>query len=633
MSEEYIKARKAAEKTVHRLETDHKSPYLPVLDDMVNSDQLVKVHLGFLDIPLDLVTGTKTAGRQQAFAGDFMPLMETGTEFAVKWDSVYAYQVKEGISDPVTVYEYKRHFYVLEGNKRVSVLKYLDAPAVRADVTRVMPQEEDELYNAFLRFYNVCPLYEIGFSDPVSYRKLAEMMNEDLEHPWAEESVSKLKGAYVRFLSVFEKDDKYHGKVNPCDAFLTYMTIYGFDEVRYAGVEEIRKKLLAAGKEILIQASGQIKVRENPDQVRNKVLNIRKIIPAYTENKPLRIAFVYDQSPETSMYDQEHEVGRRFLGKRFGKIVQTCCYTNAAEGTALRDCLDKAAAKNDVVFTVTPQQMQETLNAAVRHPAVQFMNCSIHQFSNAVRTYEVRSYEVKFLMGLLAGILCENHRIAYIADAPVYGSIASANAFAIGVSMTDPKAEVYLAWSGVDDEDWFELLKPMGVNVFCGPDLADPQDDNIVTGLCMINEEGKTCSLAQPVINRAKYYEMIVQRIISGDWRINYAGDLAAVNEWWGISAGVLDINISSSVPDSCRKLIRRLKKDIAKDRFHPFAGKLCSRDGVVQKKGRLTVEEIIHMDWLNENVMGIIPAYEELNEDARKLAEVSGIASIREHS
>lgn len=633
MSEEYIKARKAAEKTVHRMEADLQSPYLPVLDDMVDSDLLVKVHLGIFDIPLNLVAGTKTAGRQQVFSSDFMPLMEAGSEFAMKWDSVYAYQVKEGISDPVSVYEYKRRFYVLEGNKRVSVLKYLGAPVILADVTRVMPQEEDELYSAFLRFYNVCPLYEIGFSQPGSYRKLAEMMGEDLDHPWDEDSVSKLKGAYVRFLSVFEKDERYHDKANPGDAFLTYMTIYGFDEVRYAGAEEIRKKLHAAGREILTQASGQITVREKPDQVRNKVIDIRKILPAYTENRPLKIAFVYDRSPETSMYDQEHEVGRRYLERRFGKIVQTSFFSNAAEGKQLRDCLDLAAGKNDVVFTVTPQQMQETLNAAIRHPAVQFMNCSIHQSSNAVRTYEVRSYEVKFLMGLIAGILCENHRIAYIADAPLYGSIAAVNAFALGVSMTDPEAEVYLAWSGVDDEDWFETLEPLDVKLFCGPDLADPRDDSIVSGLCMIDEDGKTRSLAQPVINRAKYYELIVQRMISGDWKISHAGDQAAVNEWWGISAGVLDINISSSVPDSCRKLIKQLKKDIAKERFHPFAGKICSKDDVVQEKGRLSAEEIIHMDWLNENVIGIIPVYEELNENARKLADVSGIASLREHS
>ena len=50
----------------------------------------------------------------------------------------------EGIRDPITCYEYMGRFYVQEGNKRVSVLKYFDASSITGNVTRVVPQYSDD---------------------------------------------------------------------------------------------------------------------------------------------------------------------------------------------------------------------------------------------------------------------------------------------------------------------------------------------------------------------------------------------------------------------------------------------------------------------------------------------------------
>lgn len=44
-----------------------------------------EVNLGLVDIPLDQIAGTKTAGRTNAFASNFMPLLPRDSEFAVKW--------------------------------------------------------------------------------------------------------------------------------------------------------------------------------------------------------------------------------------------------------------------------------------------------------------------------------------------------------------------------------------------------------------------------------------------------------------------------------------------------------------------------------------------------------------------
>ena len=47
--------------------------------------------------------------------------------------------MEEGIHDPIRCYEYLGHFYVQEGNKRVSVLKYFGADSIPATVIRIVP--------------------------------------------------------------------------------------------------------------------------------------------------------------------------------------------------------------------------------------------------------------------------------------------------------------------------------------------------------------------------------------------------------------------------------------------------------------------------------------------------------------
>ena len=61
---------------------------------------------------------------------------------------------EEGIREPVQAFEFMNRFYVQEGNKRVSVLKYFGAASIRARVTRILPKRtgtpENRVYFEFL---------------------------------------------------------------------------------------------------------------------------------------------------------------------------------------------------------------------------------------------------------------------------------------------------------------------------------------------------------------------------------------------------------------------------------------------------------------------------------------------------
>ena len=169
MEEAYRQARKRGEQERRRAISQSEHPYLTDLDSLVA--QLPcgqRENIGLRDIPLEMVVGTVTKGRQSAFSCNFMPLLPWNTEFARKWSNLYDIQISEGYRDPIIVTEFMHRFYVQEGNKRVSVLKFLDAPTVSAKVTRLYPGKwdsvESRLYGEFCAFWYVCPLYEIEFS-------------------------------------------------------------------------------------------------------------------------------------------------------------------------------------------------------------------------------------------------------------------------------------------------------------------------------------------------------------------------------------------------------------------------------------------------------------------------------------
>ena len=94
------------------------------------------------------------------------------------------------------------------------------------------------------------------------------------------------------------------------------------------------------------------------------------------------------------------------------------------------------------------------------------------------------------------------------------------------------------------------------------------------------------------------------------------------------MSADVIDVICSEDIPHGTHRLIEFLKSSIRADDFHPFDGLIYSQNGIIRcEKGRsLSAEEIITMDWLAENVIGEIPEFEELTEEAQALVQLQGV-------
>ena len=122
-------------------------------------------------------------------------------------DTLYKYQVEEGIQEPVVAYEFMNQFYVQEGNKRVSVMKYLGAYSIPGSVTRLIPKRTDDkenrLYYEFLDFYRISSNCDVWFSKEGSYKKLLELMGMEPDQVWTQEERLFFRSSYGRFAKAY----------------------------------------------------------------------------------------------------------------------------------------------------------------------------------------------------------------------------------------------------------------------------------------------------------------------------------------------------------------------------------------------------------------------------------------------
>ena len=246
---DYVKARKLGEKSYRHELTRGRYPYLPALDEMLPNRQTLKEEaIGVCEIPIYLICGTLTKGRQEAFAKNYMPLLEPESEFAAKWIHLLSYQVNEGIADAVKAYEFMGRFYIAEGNKRVSVLKYLEQPDILADVTRILiPDDstspEANIYREFMTFFKCTGIYGIYFSHEGCYSKLAGLCGMSLTSRWSDDVILTLKSAFYRFSRLYSEHCGGNSSIMFGDAFMIYADTFKPSSLAGDSDSEIRAKL------------------------------------------------------------------------------------------------------------------------------------------------------------------------------------------------------------------------------------------------------------------------------------------------------------------------------------------------------------------------------------------------------
>ncbi len=631
-SEYYLKALKTGKNTYRRAVAEGRYPYLPALDSFIDKNMVrTEEPLGLVSIPLNQIAGTKTVGRQTSFACDFMPLMPEKSEFAWKWDSVAQYHLDQGVGDPIEAYEFMNRFYVLEGNKRVSVLKFFNADSVEGTVTRLVPYETDakdnQIYYEFMDFYRDSQINYLSFSDVGSFPRLIKAVGKKSGEKWTDDEKMDFRACYYQFAEIFNA--RYHDRnVTPADALLFYLSLYPYEQVREKTVDQMRadmdkvlENLPILSEENKTDVSVVYRPSEDPGEgVFTRFFRLNKV-------RQLKSAFIHDKPASDSGWTYMHELGRMSLENTFGERISTEAHFLKDSETDISELLEETIASgNHVIFTTSSKFLAASLKASIEHPEAKILNCSLGQPYTTLRTYYGRLYEAKYLCGMVAGAMTPNDRIAYQAPFPNYGAIADINAFTLGARMVNPRAQVYLHWeSRKDEEPLRELLLRENISVISDNDTIRPSSKERVYGL-YTTEGGSMKRLAVPIWNWGKFYERIIRDFLQGNWdSVREAKEKPAINYWWGISSGIIDLIMSDELPSGIRTLTNMVRGEMYMDYFHPFWGTFLTQDKTTagQPDQALPAEEIIRMDYLADGVIGSIPRREELNADAREVIEL----------
>ncbi len=583
-----------------------------VLDEIVQQNRTMGyVNRPMRELLLSDIVGTYTSGRAYSFSASFYPLHSENSEFAAKWVALCRAHMTEGLRDPIEVYEYLWQYYVVEGNKRVSVLKHFEAETVMAKITRIIPQFSDddplqELYYAFLQYDRNGFFQGIRLSSSEKYRQLEELEKEKLEENPALKDV-KWGSVQVCFNVACRQAGilKDHG-----DALFEYIKLYGLPH------EDLIETLTTR----LSSLKPQLSLVENADSEPVLVLETKEeeepglIQRLFSSRKSAKVVFAYEEGKTAENWIGAHDRGRQEMEEALGDRVTTLVLNDLTPETCYQRLCEEATGA-DLVLVTSGSLHMGALRFALENPDITLLVCSRVHMDARLHTYYGRYYETTFLCGMVAGLATQNNHIAYVTPMVEGRTTNDINAFAIGVKSVNPKAKVVLAQEIVEPEDEASYRAAVQAAAAKGADIVmtplypearlSEMPKDVFSAVFSVNEQGDVQEfLAAPAWEWGRFYMEIVKSYLNRSLEILGAAsdsETGVTGLWWGLGTGVLRLRTGKSLGVSADNMVRYLRGSIALGRFNPFHGPISDQNGVERIPAQTDPRpyDIMGMSWL----------------------------------
>ena len=565
-----------------------------------------------------------------------MPLLEPDTEFAAKWSNLCDAHLEEGIHTPIIAFEYMNRFYVQEGNKRVSVLKYYGAVKIPGTVTRLIPARtedlENKIYYEFLDFYKLSKVNYVHFSKLGGYSKLQTLVCKASGEAWSEDDRLNFAAFYTMFHQQFEALGGRSLGLTTGDALLVYLSVYRYADACESTPTEVRENLARLWDEVKILAEPHaVELLLEPKQSSEPLLSKLNIFSSRPSE--LRVVFLHEYNAKISAWVRAHDEGRDALAKVFPDKVYISCYEDVNPEVDAEQILEEVAHNNaDVVFATSVRMYNACLKVAAQHPKTRILNCSLNAPHPLVRTYYPRTYEVTYLLGMLAGIVSHSDKVGYVAANPVYGVPAAINAFARGLRTVRPNSHILLRWACLQEPG-----KPLDfsdcpdIELFYACSPFEPTSSAREYGLCRRMPDGSIQPVALPVWKWEVFYIGIIRSIFEGTWDSGSSGK--AINYWWGFRSDAERLDYCETLPKGTQQLLDLLEKNLAANEFPIFPAGIFAQGHIPKAPtaDTYTPKELMEMDWLGECVEGSLPRYDQLDVRTLGLLEINGLSSLKE--
>lgn len=631
-TQEYKLARSMGRHFLSEHQNSATKGYLYILDDLLDNVEITgEINLGTTEIPINKILGTRTSARSNAFAGNFMPLLPENTEFGTKWMKLYRAHINEGIREPVKVYEYINRYFVQEGNKRVSVLKYLGAVSIDAKVTRLIPKRDESnklisIYYEFLDFDRRATFDNLWFSYQGSFTNLVKLVeNWKEEHPDCVESTADLINASFKCFRVCYKEAGYGSiPITSGDAFLEYLKIYGFYPDR----------TLTTYREQVKSCEAQFKLIsvKDPNTVTtmDQKLSSEKAPLSFFSKKPrkLKVAFAFESNPKDCLWTYDHDIARMRLERNLGDKIEVITRYEVPNGEASYEPLAELMKEEpDILFATSPNMAPGALRLSLENPDKAILHCDVAQPKRNIMTYYAKFHEAAFLCGVMAGSMTRTGLVGYSTTLATHpGSTFNLNAFTIGARLVNPTASVVnINLSKTDASEEYHMqarqaLAKRGVDIaMCihqnNTPLVRKGFPGVYAQLYLLkNKSGHPteCIGAAAVDWSVFYTEMVADSFNTKNsiLDISRSGMDSSVHFGWGLNTGVLDVlGVDSFMGHNAIRLLNIFKDLISTGKIHPFEGPLFDRDRnlILDKYATLNLLDTQNMTWLHEGVVDSI--------------------------
>jgi simple sugar transport system substrate-binding protein len=330
----------------------------------------------------------------------------------------------------------------------------------------------------------------------------------------------------------------------------------------------------------------------------------------------LKVGFVYVGPIGDHGWSYQHHQGLEAVKKEFGDKVETTYVENVAEGPdAERVIAQLAQTGHKLIFTTSFGFMNPTIKVAERFKDVKFEHATGFKKADNVSIYNIRFYEGRYVVGLLAGSLTKTNTVGYIASFPIPEVVMGINATYIAAKKVNPNIKFKVIWANTwfdpgKEADAAKALMDQGADIIMqhtdspapikaaaekgiwsvgqASDMAHFAPDNVITSL---------------VDNWAPYYVSRVKAVMDGSWK--------SEDVWGGLNSGMLGVPaINAKVPEDVRKMAEQALEDIKAGKLHPFTGPLKKQDGSEWLAAGQTAPDgdLLGMNFYVEGMEGELP-------------------------
>lgn len=332
-----------------------------------------------------------------------------------------------------------------------------------------------------------------------------------------------------------------------------------------------------------------------------------------SDGEPVKAAFIYVGPINDGGWSQAHNEGREYVEEQLGDAVETTFKESVPEGPETVQVIeDLIKDGNTIIFGTSFGFGDAMLELAEKYPDVRFEHATGVETRDNLATYFGASEDTIYLTGIAAGAASESGKIGFVAPFPIPEVIRHINAFLIGAREVNPDATVQVVWTNT----WFdptterqaaESLIQAGVDVIAsGQDSPATGEAAQAAGLPFVGYDSDQSEnfadiwLTASLYNWGPYYTERIQAVIDGTWETGeYYGD---------ISDGFVSLApFGDLVDEETRSLIEQRQDELASGDFYELTGPLTDQDGELRVEDgvRMTLEEILVMDWFVEGVIG----------------------------